>query len=52
MFAMCHGAVPADPDAVGILAARAVEEAIIRAVKTAETLHGRPALRDLPFAKG
>ncbi|MGM9578357.1 MAG: P1 family peptidase [Evtepia sp.] len=52
MFAMCHGTVPADPDAVGILAARAVEEAIIRAVKTAETLHGRPALRDLPFGKG
>ena len=49
MFAMCCGAVPADPDVVGILAARAVEEAIHRSVRQAESLHGRPALRDLPF---
>lgn len=48
LFAMCHGTVQADPDAVGILAARAVEEAIIRSVKTAESLHGRIALRDFP----
>lgn len=48
LFAMCHGTVQADPDAVGILAARAVEEAIIRSVKTAESLHGRIALQDLP----
>lgn len=51
LFAMCCGSVQADPDAVGILAARAVEEAICRGVKAAETLHGRPALRDLPFGK-
>lgn len=51
LFAMSHGTVQADPDAVGILAARAVEEAIRRGVKAAETLHGRPALRDLPFGK-
>lgn len=44
---MCHGTVQADPDAVGILAARAVEEAIVRGVKAAESLHGRIALRDL-----
>ena len=49
MFAMCYGSVPADPDVVGILAARAVEEAIHRSVRQAESLHGRPALRDLPF---
>lgn len=49
MFAMCHGSVSADPDAVGIMAARAVEEAIVRSVKMAESLHGRVALRDLPF---
>lgn len=49
MFAMCYGSVPADPDVVGILAARAVEEAIHRGVRQAESLHGRPALRDLPF---
>ncbi|MDO4515940.1 MAG: P1 family peptidase [Bacillota bacterium] len=51
MFAMCHGTVPADPDAVGSMAARAVEEAIVRSVKLAESLHGKPALRDLPFGK-
>ncbi|MFR6380141.1 MAG: P1 family peptidase [Evtepia sp.] len=45
------GSVPADPDAVGILAARAVEEAICRGVRAAESLHGRPAIRDLPFGK-
>ena len=49
MFAMCSGVVTADPDVVGILAARAVEAAIVRAVQTAETLHGRVALRDLSF---
>lgn len=49
MFAMCCGDVPADPDAVGSMAARAVEAAIIRAVKMAESLHGKPALRDIPF---
>lgn len=49
IFAMCRGSVPADPDAVGAMAARAVEEAIIRSVKLAESLHGKPAIRDLPF---
>ena len=51
MFAMACGSVAADPDAVGILAARAVEEAICRGVRAAESLHGRPAIRDLPFGK-
>ena len=51
LFAMCHGTVPADPDAVGILAARAVEEAIRRGVKAARTLHDRVALCDLPTRK-
>ena len=51
MFAMAFGSVAADPDAVGILAARAVEEAICRGVRAAESLHGRPAIRDLPFGK-
>ena len=49
MFAMCSGQVSVDPDVVGILAARAVEQAIIRSVRAAESLHGRVALRDLPF---
>ncbi len=48
MFAMCHGAVQADPDAVGSMAAIAVEEAIVRAVKQAESLCGKQAFRDLP----
>lgn len=49
IFAMCQGAVPADPDVVGILAARAVEESIYQAVEEAESLYGRPARRELPF---
>ena len=49
LFAMCHGTVPADPDAVGILAARAVEEAIRRGNPRGRNLHGRPAWRDLPL---
>lgn len=48
IFAMSCGAVAVDPDAVGILASRAVEQAILRSVRTAESLHGRAALRDLP----
>ena len=49
VFAMCAGSVSADPDVVGILAARAVETAIQRGIRAAESLHGRVALRDLPF---
>ena len=49
IFAMSRGEVPADPDAVGILAVRAVEEAIHRAVQKAESLYGFPAVSDLPF---
>lgn len=49
VFAMCHGTVSANPDLVGILAARAVEEAIVRSVYAAESLNGRIAKRDLPF---
>jgi L-aminopeptidase/D-esterase-like protein len=49
IFAMCRGTVPADPDAVGSMAARAVEEAIVCSVKMAETLHDRVAICDLPF---
>lgn len=51
MFAMCRGTVSFDPDAVGILAAKAVEEAIIRSVRKAQSLHGRVALCDLPFGE-
>lgn len=37
IFAMCNGEVEASPDAAGILAAAAVEGAILDAVKSAET---------------
>ena len=47
LFAMSCGAVKADPDAVGILAVRAVEEAILRGVKSAVSLHGFPSWKDL-----
>jgi L-aminopeptidase/D-esterase-like protein len=48
LFAMSYGSVCADPDAVGILAALAVEQAIIQGVREAKSMHGFPALCDLP----
>jgi L-aminopeptidase/D-esterase-like protein len=47
VFAMCSGEVKATADAVSILAAMAVEAAIIDAVKSAETLFGYPAVAAL-----
>lgn len=47
VFSMCTGEVEAALDAVGILAAMAVEEAIIDAIKSAKSLGGFPALEDL-----
>lgn len=47
IFTMATGRVKADPDVVGILAVRSVEGAILRAVKSAESLAGYPAYRDL-----
>lgn len=47
IFSMATGTVRANIDVVGILAARAVEEAIISAVKNAETLAGFPSYREL-----
>ena len=49
LFAMSYGSVSADPDAVGILAVRAVEAAIIQGVREAKSMHGFPALCDLAF---
>jgi len=49
LFAMSYGSVIADPDAVGILAAQAVEKAIVQGVRDAKSMHGFPALCDLPF---
>lgn len=47
VFTMCTGEVEACFDAVGILAARAVEQAILHGVKNAESLAGYPAYKDI-----
>lgn len=47
IFAMCTGEVTAALDAVGVLAARAVERAIVDAVKNAESFDVYPAARDM-----
>jgi len=47
VFTMCTGEASATLDAVGILASLAVEEAIIDAVKSADSLGGFPAFKDL-----
>lgn len=47
VFAMCTGEVEATLDAVGILAAAAVEEAIADAVTSAKSLGGFPSLSDI-----
>ena len=47
VFAMCTGEVSATLDAVGILASLAVEEAIVNAVKSAASLGGFAAFKDL-----
>ena len=47
IYAVSAGEVEADQDIVGILAAEAVSEAIIRAATCAEGAYGLPASRDL-----
>lgn len=47
IFALSLGDKDADPGLVGAVAADVVAEAVLRAVRAAETLHGIPALRDL-----
>ncbi|MEG2000052.1 MAG: P1 family peptidase [Evtepia sp.] len=46
IFAMSHGTVKANPDAVGLLAARAVEQAIVRAIWNAESDYGMISARE------
>ncbi|HEY5584725.1 MAG TPA: P1 family peptidase [Ruminiclostridium sp.] len=46
IFSLCTGAVDANFDAIGILAARAVEAAILDAIASAETLHGFISYKD------
>ena len=47
IFALSVGQVKADQDLVGILAAEAVSEAIIRAVESAESAYGYPSAADI-----
>lgn len=49
IFAVSVGNVNADQDLVGSMAAEVVSEAIIRAVRSAESAYGIPAARDLDF---
>lgn len=49
IYAVSVGNVRADQDVAGALAAEVVSEAIIRAVKSAESAYGFPAAKDLSF---
>ena len=47
IYALSAGTVDVDQDLVGMLAAEVVSEAIIRAVKEAESAYGFPAMREV-----
>ncbi len=47
LFALATGEQEADVNVVGAFAAEVVAEAIVRAVRAAESLGGVPAVRDL-----
>lgn len=47
IFTMATGEAEANPDVVGILAARAVERAIVNAVRNAETAYGYRSYREI-----
>jgi L-aminopeptidase/D-esterase-like protein len=47
VFALASGRVPADPNRVGALAAAVMAQAVVNAVRAAESLGGVPASRDL-----
>jgi len=49
VFAMSTGNIQADLSVVGFLAARAMERAVIAAVKNAVSLCGLPCYRDLSY---
>ncbi|MBP5749562.1 MAG: P1 family peptidase [Firmicutes bacterium] len=49
IYALAAGTVDADVDVAGTLAAKVVAEAIARAVKSAESMYGLPAAKDLTF---
>jgi L-aminopeptidase/D-esterase-like protein len=50
VFALAHPEVAADPHAVMLLGQAALETAIVQAIKSARSLGGLPAYRDLPSA--
>lgn len=47
LFALSTGGENGDIDAIGAAGAEVVAEAIVRAIKTADSLHGIPAYRDI-----
>ena len=49
VYAVSVGSVQADQELVGALAAEMVSEAVVRAVRSAESAYGFPAARDLPM---
>ena len=51
IYAMSVGEVSADMDMVGTLAARVMAEAIVKAVKNAESMYGYKSAKDLDFAE-
>jgi L-aminopeptidase/D-esterase-like protein len=52
LFAMAHGNIIADFDAISILAVHAIEKAIINAVKQAKTMAGYLAYTDINKEQG
>lgn len=46
VFGLSLGDKSGEPGLVGVLAAEVLSEAIVRAVRAAETLHGMPAIKD------
>jgi len=50
IFSLCTGDVDANFDAIGILAARAVEAAILDAITSAESLYGFISYKELTFS--
>ncbi|MGP1457723.1 MAG: hypothetical protein ACTTKL_00195 [Treponema sp.] len=46
MLTLSCGTVPTNSDIVGILAARAVENAVYHSVCAAKSLHGKPAMQE------
>ena len=47
IFSLCTNKIEADINVVGLLAAKVMEKAIVRAIKEADTLHGIASFKDL-----